>query len=56
MSTSVVYTKEDRYVTNIDMTNLFIQTLIDSKPGEDKITMKIKVVLELLQTQMGQFT
>ena len=30
----MIYTKEDRYVVNIYITNLFIQAPIDRKPGE----------------------
>ena len=31
--TSVIYSKEDRYVETIYIPNLFIQTLINRKPG-----------------------
>ena len=45
MLTSVIYTKEDRDVATIYIPNFSIQTLIDRKPVEDKITTKIKGVL-----------
>ena len=45
MLKSVIYAKYDRDTQTIDIPNLFIQTPIDSKPGEKKTTMKIKGVL-----------
>ena len=43
--TSVIYTKEDRYVSTIDIPNFFIKTSIYRKPGEKEIIINIKVVL-----------
>ena len=45
MLTSVIDTKVDSDVASIDIPNLFIQKPIYRKPGEEKITMKIKEVL-----------
>ena len=52
MLISVIDSREDRDVVTIDIPNLFIQTLIDRKPGEDKIMMKVKVVLLNMMVQM----
>ena len=52
MLTSEVYSKEDRYVGNIDIPNLFIHTPIDRKPGEDKIIVKIKGIPVNILIQM----
>ena len=41
MLTPVIDAKEYRDVTTIDIPNFFIQTPIDRKPGEEKITMKL---------------
>ena len=41
----VINNKEDRDIITIDIPNLFIQTPIDRKPGEEIITTKIKGVL-----------
>ena len=49
---SVIDSREDRGVSTIDIPNLFIQTLIDRKPGEEKIMMKIKSVLLDMRVHM----
>ena len=43
--TSGIYVKEYRDSVTIDIPNIFIQTRIDRKPGEDKVIIKINVVL-----------
>ena len=57
MLASVMDTKEDRDVATKDITNLFIQTPIYRKPGEEKIIMKIKGVLVnmLVQTDPEKY-
>ena len=45
MITSVIDAKEDSYLVTIYIPNLFIQALINRKPGKDKIIIKIKGVL-----------
>ena len=45
MLTSVIDTKEYMDIMNINITNLFIQTPIDRKTGEYKITIKIRGLL-----------
>ena len=52
MLTSVIDYKEDRYIVTVYIPNLFIQTPIDSKPGEDKIMIEIKGVLVDMLAQM----
>ena len=41
----MIDTKEDRNLEIIDIPNLFIQTPIDRKPGDEKIMMKIEGLL-----------
>ena len=50
--TALIDAKEYRGVATIDIPNSFIQTRIDRKPGEYKITMKIKGVLVDMMVQM----
>ena len=45
MLTSVINAKEEINVETIDIPNFFIQKPIYRKPVEEKIIMKIKVVL-----------
>ena len=54
MLTSVIYNKVDRYVSTIDTPDLFIYKPIYSKPQEEKIIMKIKVVLVDILVHMNQ--
>ena len=55
--TSVIDAKEYGYVATIDITNFFIQTYIDSKPEEEKITMKINGVMvdNLVHMDTGKY-
>ena len=53
MLTSVIDTKEDRYVATIDIPNFLINTMIDRKPVEYKIITKIKEVLLDMLVQMN---
>ena len=52
MLISVIDAKEYRDIVNIDITNVLIQTPIDKKPGEEKIMIKITVVLVNMLVQM----
>ena len=52
MLTSVTYFKEERDLVTIDITNLFTQIPIYSKPREEKIIMKIKGVIVDMMVQM----
>ena len=52
--TSVIYSKENRDVVAIDITNLLIQTSINRKPREDKIITKTKGLLVDILVNMDQ--
>ena len=52
MLTATIDAEEERDVATIDIPNFFIHTLVERKPGEDKIVLKIRGVLVDMLMQM----